>query len=70
MQTRCHGQSVTKLVRTASAASQAEWPSEKDSCRHAARLVRDGASQDSTASAASQAGWPSGAACQWSNEIG
>jgi hypothetical protein len=55
---------------TASAAAQAEWPSEKDSCRHAARLVRDGASQDSTASAAAQAGWPSGAACQWSNEIG
>jgi hypothetical protein len=63
MQTRCHGQSITKLVRTASAASQAEWLSKKDLCRHATRLVRDGASQDSTALAASQAGWLSGAAC-------
>jgi hypothetical protein len=45
MQTRCHGQSVTKLVRAlASADAQAGWPSEKDSCRHAARLVRDEAS--------------------------
>jgi hypothetical protein len=45
MQTHCHGLSVTKLVRApASADAQAGWPSEKDSCRHAARLVRDEAS--------------------------
>ena len=63
MQTRCHGQSVAKPVRApASADAQAEWPSEKESCRHVARLVRDEASQDSIASAGAQTAWPSGAA--------
>jgi hypothetical protein len=67
---RIHADTLPQPVRdeasqgsTASAETQARWPSEKDSCRHTATaspMTRP--SQGPTASAGAQAGSPSSAA--------